>query len=600
MIYRFLIASAFRHVASSIPSLAIIGSTMHFRAAVFNARMRTAPVAKLVSCQASSSAASREHTAIKPPTIAILPSTPVIDAIRQASVALGRSPSATEDELARLLEKNWYETAGDLATISDTQATALGMPLRLRSAIMDALENDCANDNHVALVSDSAETSTADDHGADDNLVDLLEAGNDGDGLEHLQWIPIEERVCPPLQRFGHDPGMLPQVTSRTKAAKYALDSSEMTPALQEEFAALFRFGTQAFFGAQQDVICGVTAEKYSDHLRAALGWLHRERTVPLEKLSLRALLPSSKREGVALTFEYVQWLIRERSIAVSTQLIVLRSFMHCAKFLYHNESRIVRGSGDKPYSDLPVVKELRALINAANKSAKVAPRVADETLKWLDWPEYLKVVEELRKECAGLRSLGGKKRTRSAVARSVQRYLMFAILASVPDRQRTLRELEVGRTLVKVDGRWVIKHGPEEYKTGRVYGTRPLLVLPQNLVPYLDDFITTWRQELNPQHKFLFSQVGGKPLTDKGTWKVFMKTAYRLSGKRCHPHLVRDMIVTYLRNGNATERELEALALLMGHSVDMQRSSYDRRSKEQKIEPAMTLLETLNTLGSQ
>ncbi len=30
------------------------------------------------------------------------------------------------------------------------------------------------------------------------------------------------------------------------------------------------------------------------------------------------------------------------------------------------------------------------------------------------------------------------------------QKYLIFAILSCVPDRQRTLRELELGRTLVK------------------------------------------------------------------------------------------------------------------------------------------------------
>ena len=31
-----------------------------------------------------------------------------------------------------------------------------------------------------------------------------------------------------------------------------------------------------------------------------------------------------------------------------------------------------------------------------------------------------------------------------------LQKYLIFAILSCVPDRQRTLRELELGRTLVK------------------------------------------------------------------------------------------------------------------------------------------------------
>ncbi len=43
-----------------------------------------------------------------------------------------------------------------------------------------------------------------------------------------------------------------------------------------------------------------------------------------------------------------------------------------------------------------------------------------------------------------------GKPRALSAVAWSMQRYLIFAILSCVPDRQRTLRELRVGKTLVK------------------------------------------------------------------------------------------------------------------------------------------------------
>lgn len=42
------------------------------------------------------------------------------------------------------------------------------------------------------------------------------------------------------------------------------------------------------------------------------------------------------------------------------------------------------------------------------------------------------------------------------------------------------------------------------------------------------------------------------------------------------------------------SETEMEALALYMGHSVDMQRSSYDRRSKAQKLTPAVELLQGL------
>ena len=51
---------------------------------------------------------------------------------------------------------------------------------------------------------------------------------------------------------------------------------------------------------------------------------------------------------------------------------------------------------------------------------------------------------------------------------------------------------------------------------------------------------------------------------------------------------------MTYLRGSGATELELEALALLMGHSVAMQKSSYDRRTVTEKVAPALKLLQSV------
>ena len=59
----------------------------------------------------------------------------------------------------------------------------------------------------------------------------------------------------------------------------------------------------------------------------------------------------------------------------------------------------------------------------------------ADEELKWLDWPQYLALCGELRRECAG-RDAAGRRRQDTAVAQSLQRYLIFAILSCIPDRQ--------------------------------------------------------------------------------------------------------------------------------------------------------------------
>jgi hypothetical protein len=49
---------------------------------------------------------------------------------------------------------------------------------------------------------------------------------------------------------------------------------------------------------------------------------------------------------------------------------------------------------GEKSYSDLMVVREYRKIALDAKKEAKVASRTADETLKWLSWPEFLAVVQ--------------------------------------------------------------------------------------------------------------------------------------------------------------------------------------------------------------
>ena len=54
-------------------------------------------------------------------------------------------------------------------------------------------------------------------------------------------------------------------------------------------------------------------------------------------------------------------------------------------------------------------------------------------------------------------------------------------------DRQRTLRELEVGRTLVREGGRWLVRHQAGDYKTGRAYGERPPLVIAPAIYPEVD-----------------------------------------------------------------------------------------------------------------
>lgn len=57
----------------------------------------------------------------------------------------------------------------------------------------------------------------------------------------------------------------------------------------------------------------------------------------------------------------------------------------------------------------------------------------------------------------------------------------------------------------------------------------------------------------------------------------------------------LRDIVVTHVRSlDHVTERELEALATYMGHSLAQQRNVYDKRTKDQRVAPAMLLMQAL------
>eukprot|EP00051_Salpingoeca_urceolata_P000297 m.33436 g.33436 ORF g.33436 m.33436 type:complete len:616 (-) comp10393_c0_seq1:53-1900(-) len=405
---------------------------------------------------------------------------------------------------------------------------------------------------------------------------------------------------APPTTTATSTPATTPRLAYSLRAADL-----EAAPKLADELSAFRNFLTVKFFGQQEPRVRPATAQRYLDTARGVLGWLHHERGVALDDLSLASVFPSTERAAVEVSFDYVQWLSTRRRLHPSTEAQELRGLLQVAKFLYHSKSHADPAEGDKPYGDLLVVRELRKLGKDAMSRAAVAKPAYESNGKWLDWPVFLDCVARLRAECdqinqqlASATSIAERAKllTRKNAWKQ-QTHLLFSVLSCVPDRQRTLRELEVGRTLVQDPdhGSWYISHGPDDYKTGKVYGERPPMPLLDTITPYLDDFLVTWRPLLQPNHRFLFTKKNGHgPLTSSGLYQHVRLEAFRQTGQKTNPHLLRDSVVTYLRGTEATERELEALAIFMGHSVAMQKSSYDRRTKKQKVKPAIDLLSRL------
>jgi len=610
-------------------------------------------------------AATYQEEAVTLPKVSRL--SDVEEAIWLGCKALGRKPGKAEEQLVERLRDNWFENVQQLLDMSEAEAAAVQMPLRLRKQIIHLCEEaekaeaaaeavgpppppseqllassaGTAGSEAKAGYGDNAAQNNSDGSSSSMNGTSIPPSSTSSRGSTGPSQDPgppaglelpgpssssssgsasdveveqgeqqqqqeeeeeeedlhedIMQRRCPPLRRFAHGRWTDVKVTKRKKLPEYAIKESEMGPALAAELQRMYTFSTQRSYGQQTEPLLPVTATKYIYTVRQALGWLHRVEGVPLDKLSMTELMPTHEAEGARHAFNFVQWQQRERQVGMGTLGYSVLAMIQVARFLYHTKSKASVARGDKPYSDLGVIKELRALCKSYEKGAKVASSASDESLKWLDWPQYQQLVQELRKECAGL-DHRGRPRKPHDVAHSLQTYLIFAILSCIPDRQRTIRQLELGRTLIKGrDGRWFIQHSHADYKTGKTYGDRPALHIAPYIYPELEAYLTTWRKELNPQHNYVFTKTCGKPLDRAELSRHFSITAFRITGKRTNPHLIRDMVVTYFRDGNATEHELQALALYMGHSIEMQRNTYDRRTLQQKVEPAVGLLQTIN-----
>ncbi|MEP0754956.1 site-specific integrase [Trichocoleus sp. Lan] len=426
------------------------------------------------------------------------------------------------------------------------------------------------------------------------------------------------------------------RVPRRSHKPSYGLTDAEITPELGRELAEFYRFMTSgALTSPSVKPITAVTAKNYLIQVRQFLGWMHRHRTpvVPLSQLRLSELFSTSGLRAeeafgekatplrIANIEDYLRWLRLEREVAPSYELQVVKAFIWIVRFLepvsthqvlkrYSRERTSRREEG--------VLKGLRSLMRDIQIRAKTTQRVVDEASKRIDWLEFLDCVKQLKAECT-LIGKSNQQRSKSAIATSIQRYLIFAFFSAIPERPRTVRELELGRTLVKRDELWYLELGPEDFKTGKTYlklGEKHVIPIPQWYYPELEAWLfgyedeaknwqgyvdekgnrCGWRQVFEPTHNFVFFQKNGNPFTSVTFSGFFKQVAYRLTGKACSPQLIRFMAIAHMRNSGASVEVMESLASLMGHSPQMQQKIYSRHAQTQKSTLALDALATISS----
>lgn len=545
------------------------------------------------------------------------------DPFEESMIELGLSES-TQSSIRTSLDQAGFEDRSEIILLakdflerpevfSDLLQADFGFsPLlshRIRAIVMDANEP----------VSAASGDSRGKDNGVNgllgESVVDefgdttaLQEETQVSDAMPSFKSVVVNEKQARRHRRSSNNNG----------SHGYGLpnDYQDRYPILRKELDKFMVFMTRPSTLSQESPIRKSTADVYLRHAKLFLGWFvnkHKSRVVDAE-LSIFSIVPSKEKDSADVFLDFVMWLRQSRQISASYEANLLRGLTKLLKFRFAKESESDPSYGEHSFSDIPIIRELRKLHRDANRKQRLSPRSSDEDRKWMSWEEYLQVIEAMKQDLEeAIRKFEQNPPTRKkgelhtaaerTIAKKFQAYLVLAFFASVPDRQRTFRELELGRSFVKdkTSNLWTIRHGPDDYKTGKTYGDRPPLVIAPDLVPAIDDFVERWRPCLSPSTESFFVQSRtGKPLTQDSVYQIVARNCYTHTGKKTNPHLLRDMIVTHVRGSDASEKQLEALALYMGHSIQMQRDSYDRRTLTKKVEPAVELLQTVNQLKKQ
>jgi integrase len=126
------------------------------------------------------------------------------------------------------------------------------------------------------------------------------------------------------------------------------------------------------------------------------------------------------------------------------------------------------------------------------------------------------------------------------AQAIQVRNGLMLAMLGFHPIRRKNFAALEIGRSLVKIRGRWWIVLSSAETKEKRADERR----VNKLLLPLIDRYLDRYRPVLvrpdNPSSSFWLSARHGARITDKHVARVIGMTTLSTVGVRVGPHLFR------------------------------------------------------------
>lgn len=149
------------------------------------------------------------------------------------------------------------------------------------------------------------------------------------------------------------------------------------------------------------------------------------------------------------------------------------------------------------------------------------------------------------------MRQVEGKNAPKHSLGvRAAQKYqagLMIAILAVAPLRIRNFQDIEIGKSLVWEQGRYILRFDPEHTKTG-AESKNPL---PVEFEPYLKAFCTKYRSVLMKKSagksisNYFWIDRGGEKMNEATLRETIKRWTKLKFGKHLWPHLFRDAAAT-------------------------------------------------------
>lgn len=440
------------------------------------------------------------------------------------------------------------------------------------------------------------------------------------------------------------------RLTTRKARKSYRLAPEQIPPTLQQELKAFHQFLIQPPSTARLDSpVSPATAQQHQQQLLRIFGWLHQVQAVPLEDLGFHCLIefvpiPSrlqhsetqpqgqvADEKTIGLVQAYLEWLRGKQSKnsqlpsdgiqSPHTELKVLDTFLAVAKFVYWQEKQPNLGDIE---AEFPTVTLLRRLRRQTGEKVKSHRLVSDRSKQLLEWTEFLEFGEVLRLECTPrfLQSTQsqqegktlGSRRSRSAIALSYQRFLLFALFAYLaleqPTALRTLKVSSLVQTdaklknllssseegcLYREEGRWWVKL-PATRKGGTVRIGSPIVPNIQYadgrcLYQYLEEWLLTYSYEdekgmswevpglrscFNPQHDYLFTMKNGQPYQSLTAFsQLLANPSYRITGKIVSPHSFRHLFASF-HKADASKAKLGDLE----HYVALKQEIHDTGHK--------------------